>query len=517
MKIYEKEFQKYRAEWRKDPVRFFKDVFDKAKQYEHQFEILRSLAQYRKVAVRSGHGIGKDAVAAIVIWWFLVCFDYPRIPCTASTASQLESVLWGELRKWHRRMGMPQWIASQYEVLDAVARNKEEKDWWAKAITARKGEEQALAGIHEDNVLIILDEASEISDKTIETLFGSLSGANVYVLAIGNPVKYSGFFYELFNGRHKMFHCLHYDGEIISQKHPELVSPDLISYYETYGRDSDVFRYRVKGEFPRQGARQLISIDALHKCYGRNVATTGELVVIVDVARYGGDKTVVGILDGRVLELHTKFEKTSVPETTARIKKLITELEDSYKLVARIIVDEIGVGGGVLDLLREKYDGRIHVEGFIGNATYLSNGRSKRPIKLDSGRLMSDEYLNLRSYSYALLAKAIEQGQISLPEDRDLENQLLNIPYDYKGKVMYIPSKESLRKGVLIEDRLYKLPRSPDEADVCAMALSPLAITGDREAFNDPFVNEEDDPDYGIDYRGRRIIQTKHGVAGLLS
>jgi len=512
----EQKFLKRKEEWKSNITLFMQEVFPEARIYQHQLEILTALAKYKKVSVRSGHGIGKDAVATIAIWWFLICFDHPKVPCTASTASQLESVLWGELRKWHSRMGMPGWLAKQYELLDREVRHVDDKDWRAWAITTRKGDEQSAAGIHEENVLLILDEASEITDKVIETLMGSLSGANVYVLAIGNPITYQGFFYRTFHELSQMFFPMHYDGEEISKKHPELVSPELIAYFETYGRDSDVFGYRVKGEFPKKGARQLIAIDKLHQSYERVVAKTGELTIIVDVARFGGDKSVIAVMDGRHLDIYSKFEKTDIPETAARVSRAIEDLQET-RVVTKILIDEPGVGGGVVDILRRRYSSIIEVVGFIGQATSIEIGSKKFPILLADGTPLASRFTNLRSCAYWMLGIAVEKGQVRLPKDRDLENQLLNIPYLYaNGDRIQIPSKQDLRKGITIEDRLYKLPRSPDEADVMAMALSPLARIVDygEEAFEDPYGDEEDDPDFGLDVNGQPFDRSSY--VGLL-
>ena len=85
----------------KEPVYFVEDVI-RARPDEKQRDILKSLRDYPMTSVRSGHGIGKSAVEAWAIIWFLLTRPFPKIPCTAPTKHQLYDVLWAEVSKWLR-------------------------------------------------------------------------------------------------------------------------------------------------------------------------------------------------------------------------------------------------------------------------------------------------------------------------------------------------------------------------------------------------------------------------------
>lgn len=65
-----------------------------------QREAAVAVSQHRRVAIRSGQGVGKTALEANLMWWFIACFSYPRIVCTAPTMQQLDNVLWAEMAKW---------------------------------------------------------------------------------------------------------------------------------------------------------------------------------------------------------------------------------------------------------------------------------------------------------------------------------------------------------------------------------------------------------------------------------
>ena len=82
-----------------NPVDYVEDVIQ-ARPDAHQRDIMNSVAKYQRTSVRSGHGIGKTAVEAWLVIWFLSTRPYPKIPCTAPTQHQLWDILWAEIAKW---------------------------------------------------------------------------------------------------------------------------------------------------------------------------------------------------------------------------------------------------------------------------------------------------------------------------------------------------------------------------------------------------------------------------------
>ena len=84
-----------------EPVYFVEDII-RANPDSNQRDILKSLRNYPMTSVRSGHGIGKSAVEAWSVIWYLCTRPFPKIPCTAPTEHQLMDVLWAEISKWMR-------------------------------------------------------------------------------------------------------------------------------------------------------------------------------------------------------------------------------------------------------------------------------------------------------------------------------------------------------------------------------------------------------------------------------
>ena len=83
------------------PVEFVEDIIG-ATPDSDQSAILRSVKENQMTSVRSGHGIGKSAVEAWTIIWFIMTRPFPKIPCTAPTQHQLFDILWAEVSKWTR-------------------------------------------------------------------------------------------------------------------------------------------------------------------------------------------------------------------------------------------------------------------------------------------------------------------------------------------------------------------------------------------------------------------------------
>ena len=179
--------------YRQDPLLFFKEVthFQPDPWQEKAAQII---AKNRRLAVRSGQGVGKTAFEANMVLWFLVCFPYPRVVCTAPTRQQLNDVLWAEIAKWMERSPIIDLILHWTKT--RVYMKGYEKRWFAVARTATKPEN--MQGFHEDNMLFIVDEASGVADPILEAITGTLTGPNNKLLYCGNPTKATGNFADAF-------------------------------------------------------------------------------------------------------------------------------------------------------------------------------------------------------------------------------------------------------------------------------------------------------------------------------
>ena len=83
-------------EWYHSALRFVTEAIG-AEPTHQQEKVLKSISPGSHTSVRSGHGVGKTALLAWLILWFMCTRFDARIPCTASTHSQLRDILWPEM------------------------------------------------------------------------------------------------------------------------------------------------------------------------------------------------------------------------------------------------------------------------------------------------------------------------------------------------------------------------------------------------------------------------------------
>ena len=70
--------------------------------WSKQREVLEALARERRVAVKSGNGLGKDFTAAVAVLWYLYRHNPGIVLSTAPTFRQVRHVLWRQIRRLHR-------------------------------------------------------------------------------------------------------------------------------------------------------------------------------------------------------------------------------------------------------------------------------------------------------------------------------------------------------------------------------------------------------------------------------
>lgn len=183
-------FKKRIPTYRKSPKTFFDEVLNFHPD-KWQEEVSTDIAIHRFVSVRSGQGVGKTALEAAIALWFLCCFPYPRIVCTAPTRQQLNDGLWSEISKWQSQSPILKRILKWTKT--KIYMKKHEERWFATARTATKPEN--MQGFHEDYMLFIVDEVSGVADPIMAAIFGTLSGEFNKLFMCGNPTRTSGFFF----------------------------------------------------------------------------------------------------------------------------------------------------------------------------------------------------------------------------------------------------------------------------------------------------------------------------------
>jgi hypothetical protein len=451
------------------PVEFVEDIIG-VKPDAEQAKILRSVADNTMTSVRSGHGVGKSAVEAWVAIWFLSTRPFPKIPCTAPTQHQLFDILWAEISKWLRNApGLQNEIVWTKE---KVYLKGYPEEWFAVARTATKPD--ALQGFHADDVLYIIDEASGVRDEIFEPVLGSLSTPGARLLMCGNPTQKSGFFYESHTKNRAAYSAFHIDGRKSGRVSPEFVKKIV----EMYGEDSDVFRVRVAGEFPLNEDDVFIPLPLVEKSIMTEFSErkTPDIIRIgCDVARFGDDKTVIGSKIDEKVTIEKKRRGQDTMKTADDIVLLYYDLlkkYPTYKDPVIVAVDDGGVGGGVVDRLKQMQRNNPENLGQMNIVPVKFGQRIKHKHYHDSTTFMM-------AVVKALLSPHDEDGnpkpvELILPDDDDLVAQLSGRKYALtdNSKIKVESKKDMKERG---------LP-SPDEAD-CVLLLC-VPINGKKKGAN---------------------------------
>lgn len=339
-------------EWRDSPLQFVQECLQVTPTTQ-QMELLtgdKCIAKHKRTSVRSGHGPGKTAVASWLILWFMVTRPFAKVPCTAPTNRQLTDVLLSQLSKFLRGS----LVADEFVVLKDAIRNKEyPKEWWVRLISpsvrsTKEEQGETLAGLHDDHMFVVVEEASGVPDPTYVPLEGILTQEDNKVLLIGNMTKNFGYFYDthFHNQISKDWNTLHWDSRNSSN-----VGKEMPEYFaRKYGVDSNIYRIRVIGDPPLQDESTLIPLWASQQCVGKEieVAEDEPLFLGVDVARYGDDASIILPRQGLLIKPWETFRKLNTIDLGGFINQTYQEIEASG-----CAIDVIGVGAGVADWLEK--------------------------------------------------------------------------------------------------------------------------------------------------------------------
>ena len=265
------------------PVEFAIDILKVQPTLEQQ-AVMNDVAKFPMVSVKSGHGVGKSALESWIIWWYISTRPYPKILCTAPTKHQLHDILWAEVSKWKRNSKS---LDKDFEwTSEKIYLKGSQEEWFAIARTSNKPD--ALQGTHAEHVLIIIDEASGVPDIVFEPVLGSMSTIDAKLLMCGNPTQLAGFFYESHTTKRELYKTHTIDGSKCERVDKNYVQTII----DMFGKDSDVYRVRVAGEFPKANPDSFIGLDMI-RTEKKVIDIVESIDLGVDVARYGDDESVV--------------------------------------------------------------------------------------------------------------------------------------------------------------------------------------------------------------------------------
>ena len=430
-----------------------------------------SISKKTGISIASGHGTGKDFMLAGVNLWLLTCWKPATALVTGPNFSTIKSVLWKELRRFVREGTFfgedPGWLGRFFEVMSTRVESKSlpgEQFLEARSCQMTGGDEEqgeALAGRHNEYMILEVDEASAPPDGVFKPLEGAKTGRINIGFLIGNMTKHSGYFYRTHYDPDlsPFWLCLRWDAEDSNLDEVTGGATQLragVEFYEkAYGRDSNPFRVRIQGLPPTSQADVLIAWDWVQAAVGRDIlpADNSRWLYGVDVARSGDDKSILLKRRGGCVGEIKEFSKI---DTMQLVGWIVREYADDQELgvaPAAIFVDVIGLGAGVYDRLREM-------------------GYPAQPVNVANVADDSVKYGRKRNELWWRVREKFEGGLISIPDDRELTDELSTQkvhPPTSLG-VMQVYSKAEMKKQGF---------KSPNKADALCLTFAAGDTVGD--------------------------------------
>lgn len=419
-----------------------------------------------RLAVASGHGIGKTALVAWLILWFISTRAKPQIVVTANTQAQLRTKTWRELAKWQDLAIHGDWFL--YTGTQLKLRDRQEI-WFATAVPWSASNSSAFAGTHEAHVLLVFDEASEIDDIIWEVSEGAMTTPGAMWFCFGNPTSNTGRFRQCWTKFRKRW----ITDKVDSRTAKMADRKQLDEWIEDYGIDSDFCKVRILGEFPSAGTKQFIGSDVVHAAIARSdpdskhyinprqIPARIPKIMGIDIGSYGGAQTIIVMRHGQHMLPEIKSIRDANHNVIAGyIGQTINEWDPDL-----VFIDATGYGHGVWLLLQQN--------GFDQVIPIYWGDRSQVMEPLT--------YYNPRIEIWHRMAKWLETG--SIPDDNELFEDMIGPELHFDiGMRMRLESKDDMAKRGL---------PSPDKGDALALTFAhpvPVKLDNYNEAEVEPEV-----------------------------
>ena len=395
----------------------------------------------------SGHSSGKSYLSSIIAAHTLLFNPDVSIVATCSTQAQL-------LNKFGKTLvtSIQNSLISDYyecttmKIYRRLFNGKPDQVGFIELCTNSESRVEAFAGAHSVFNLFIADEAAGLVPGIHQAILSSTAKnvpeARRRVLYFLNPLYASGPCYDIFYNKAigeywNKGHINSLDCKWADKEYCQML-------IDSYGWDSDIVKVRVRGEFPTTSTSQLIPSDIIDESVNRPLQKQDyamyPIIMAVDPARFGDDRSVIITRQGPYINEPIVINQNSITEL-ARI--VIDTFNQTFPRPSAIVVDAVGLGGGLYDILNDHLKG-IAVE-FVGSR------RSSQP----------EQYFNLRTETFVKMKDAFIYEQLRLPSHPELLEELRDINYGYSPSMsLQIESKDTIKR---------RTGKSNDLADACCM------------------------------------------------
>ena len=390
------------------------------------------------IALASGHETGKTFIACVLMFWGISIFPDCHIYCTSATSDQLKSRLWSYMRRIINESAISSWfdVDSEKVVFKHLPGN------FIKAQAWSSDKPQSWAGEHSFAAWGVFDECSDIADEIFNAWSGSSFKRNALTLIMGQPLHRKGKLFEAFNGEKEFWRGIH-----LSSTESPFSSKEFIEQARLkHGEDSDYYRMRVLGKFPKADSSQLFP-DANDKKPEEFSLEAGDPppVAGLDIAAGGNDKTILVFRAGCKVLAFEKYD-------TGNFEMLENEIVQSMlrRGCGVVAADITSWGYGLVERLSHRKE------------------ITTVPVHGSKKALNSKKYHNRRSEMYGRLSESWDKLRFlragaseEILKDLGKQLELIRVNYDRDMRMFVLPKLE-------IKEQLGE---SPDLADALAYSF----------------------------------------------
>lgn len=479
-----------RVVWRRDPVRYARERLGVELTTDQQ-QILESIRDNRRTAVKASHAIGKTYLASVALNWWYDCWGAHIGYITAPTWGQALGLTFKQTKK----MRLTQKLDG--EILDSGTIRDVEKirqtDHFIKALNAENGE--GFQGEHSAPILIVLEEAVGVPNYIWDASEGLMTHPDCRAFAIANPTDEATKFgevcespsWEVFSvsalehpNIEAELHALPpvFEAAVrlkwlheMLEKECEVVpveSEDCFEFYTLEVVDAAIngvsvthdspkcwykptafFQGRVLGEFPTEASNKVVPKGWLKALQPLTLVNTHPVQIGVDVARFGDDRTTIFARCG------------SVALVAKELRKLDSvAIVDAVKAMIKDVIRDLNLPG----TFDRRMEINIDVTGGLGSGPYdILKHQRYNVVAVNSSEQANDTamYKNVRSELWfdvrdRVKARNIDLSRLDLTTKRKLEKELSTPMYKVMGGKKVVEDKSDIKK---------RLGESPDLAD----------------------------------------------------
>lgn len=451
--------------WRESPLAMVRELFNVDPDIWQQ-EALELFPRSPRLAMKACVGPGKTAVLAWLGWNFMLTRPHPIVGCLSTTAQNLRTNLWTELARWRKRSHL---LEQSFEITQSMIFNRQARDTWKMEARSFPKEAQdsetigsALAGIHADYVMWLLDETGDYPAALLPVVEGIFAGSPVeaHIVQAGNPLQRRGpLFIACYTAR-KLWTVVEITGDPDDPKRsPRISLEHAREQIALWGRDNPWVKVRILGQFPDSDINALISEqevrDSMKRYYRPYEIGEAARVLGVDVARYGNDASVICPREG--IQCYPLIKHRNLNSTQGA--GVVSRVWDDWQADACFVDMTGGWGTGWFDQL-------------------ITLGKSPIGVQYAGEAHNKNRYYNKRAEMYFEACDWIKRGGALplpaglAPEASELFRALTETTYSFRGDRFLLEEKDQIKE---------RLGFSPDEADSFVQTFAePVGKPGRR-------------------------------------